>query len=116
MSKIVNLIFQSKGKKAKGGKGKKENAKEKEEEEVVEEIPVEPPKTEDTKQLEILEQMENGGPIEDIDLTTEDWVNVQPPDIPKRYDALRKYVIFCLIKLMNLAYFFFVSLIMIGKC
>ena len=36
--------------------------------------------------------MENGGPIEDIDLTTEDWINVQLPDMPKRYDALRRYV------------------------
>ncbi len=47
-----------------------------------------------SKQLELLEAMENGGPIDDIDLTTEDWINVQPPDMPKRYDALRRYVIF----------------------
>lgn len=91
---LLTFFFIIKGKKGKGGKGKKENVKEKEEEEVIEEIPVEPPKTENTKQLEILEQMENGGPIEDIDLTTEDWVNVQAPDMPKRYDALRKYVTF----------------------
>jgi len=40
----------------------------------------------------MLDAMENGGPIEDIDLTTEDWINVQPMDMPKRYEALRRYV------------------------
>ena len=79
------------GKAAKAG-GKKESTKEKEEEEIIEEAPPEPENNDSSKQLELLEAMENGGPIEDIDLTTEDWINVQLPDMPKRYDALRRYV------------------------
>jgi len=49
--------------------------------------------TQDAKQFEMLEALENGGPIEDIDLTTEDWISVQAADMPKRYEALRRYVI-----------------------
>jgi len=60
---------------------------------VIEELVPEPVQTQDAKQFEMLEALENGGPIEDIDLTTEDWINVQPPDMPKRYEALRRYVI-----------------------
>lgn len=47
---------------------------------------------EDEKQLKMLDDIENGADIEDIDLTTEDWVNVNPNEITKRYDMLRKYV------------------------
>ncbi len=36
--------------------------------------------------------MEHGGVIEDIDLTTDDWVNVNPLEIMKRYDMIRRYV------------------------
>ena len=60
---------------------------------MIEELPPEPAQTQDAKQFEMLEALENGGPIEDIDLTTEDWINVQAPDMPKRYEALRRYVI-----------------------
>lgn len=47
--------------------------------------------TENVKQFEMLDAMEDGGPIADIDLTTEDWINVQPMDMPKRYEVLRRY-------------------------
>ena len=48
---------------------------------------------ENEKQLKMLDNLENGGVIEDIDLTTDDWVNVNPTEITKRYDMLRRYVI-----------------------
>ena len=44
------------------------------------------------KQRKMIEEMENGGVIEDIDLTTDDWVNVNPLEIMKRYDMIRRYV------------------------
>ena len=91
MKTNVNCIEQAKKNAKKGGK-KESATKEKEEEEIVEELPLEPVVTENVKQFEMLDAMENGGPIEDIDLTTEDWINVQPMDMPKRYEALRRYV------------------------
>jgi len=42
--------------------------------------------------MKMIEEMETGGVIEEIDLTTEDWVNVNPMEIIKRYDMLRRYV------------------------
>lgn len=54
-------------------------------------MPPEPVVTENVKQFEMLDAMEDGGPIADIDLTTEDWINVQPMDMPKRYEVLRRY-------------------------
>lgn len=54
-------------------------------EEVIEE-------TENEKQLKMIEELGSGGLIQEIDLTTEDWVNVDPNDMPKRYEAVRKYV------------------------
>ncbi len=75
---------------AKGGKKGKEEVVE----EVVEEVPEE---TENEKQLKMIEDLESGGVIAEIDLTTEDWVNVDPNDLPKRYEAVRKYVCFLLI-------------------
>lgn len=47
---------------------------------------------ENEKQLKMIDDLENGGMIEDIDLTTDDWVNVNPTEITKRYDMLRRYV------------------------
>jgi hypothetical protein len=44
------------------------------------------------KQRKMIEEMEHGGVIEDIDLTTDDWVNVNPLEIMKRYDMIRRYV------------------------
>jgi hypothetical protein len=69
----------------KGKKGKAEEVVE----EVIEEVPEE---TENEKQLKMIEEMESGGVIQEIDLTTDDWVNVDPNDLPKRYEAIRKYV------------------------
>ena len=82
-----NLIFSIKPKKVKPTKGKK--GKEEVVEEVIEEVPEE---TENEKQLKMIEDLESGGVIAEIDLTTEDWVNVDPNDMPKRYEAVRKYV------------------------
>lgn len=48
---------------------------------------------ENAKQLKMIDELENGGAIEDIDLTTEDWVEPNPSDLSKRYDLLRRYVI-----------------------
>lgn len=48
---------------------------------------------EDEKQLKMLDDIENGADIEDIDLTTDDWISANPNDLTKRYDMLRKYVI-----------------------
>ncbi len=56
---------------------------------MIEEVPEE---TENEKQLKMIEEMESGGVIQEIDLTTDDWVNVDPNDLPKRYEAIRKYV------------------------
>lgn len=39
-----------------------------------------------------MEELEAGGEIEDLDLTSEEWVNVNPADITKRYEMLRRYV------------------------
>ena len=47
---------------------------------------------ENERKLKMLEEMEAGGVIEDIDLTTDDWVNVNPTEMAKRYDMLRRYV------------------------
>ena len=85
------MILKARKNAKKGGK-KESAAREKEEEEIVEELPPEPVQPESNKQFELLEAMENGGPIEDIDLTAEDWINVQAPDMPKQYEALRRYV------------------------
>ncbi len=52
---------------------------------------------ENERQMRLMQEMENGGEIEDIDLTTEDWVNVNPAEITKRYDMLIKYVSLSLI-------------------
>lgn len=40
----------------------------------------------------MIDEMEHGGVIEDIDLTTDDWVNVNFAEITKRYDMIRRYV------------------------
>lgn len=40
----------------------------------------------------MIEELDSGGVIQEIDLNTEDWANVDPNDLPKRYDAIRKYV------------------------
>lgn len=50
------------------------------------------------KQMKIIDDLENGAFVEEIDLTTDDWVNVNPTEIAKRYDMLRRYVYFILIK------------------
>lgn len=47
---------------------------------------------EDEQQLKMLDEIENGADIDDIDLNTDDWINVNPNEITKRYDMLRKYV------------------------
>lgn len=47
---------------------------------------------EDEKQLKMLDEIENGADIDDIDLNTNDWINVNPSEITKRYEMLRKYV------------------------
>lgn len=47
---------------------------------------------ENEKQLKMIDELENGGVVEEIDLTTEDWVNVNPIEITKRYDMIRRYV------------------------
>ena len=47
---------------------------------------------EQEKQLKMIDDMEHGGVIEDIDLTTDDWVNVNFAEITKRYDMIRRYV------------------------
>jgi predicted regulator of amino acid metabolism with ACT domain len=46
------------------------------------------------KQLKLIDELESGGSgmVEDIDLTTDDWVNVNPNEIAKRYDMIRRYV------------------------
>ena len=49
---------------------------------------------EQEKQLKMIDEMEHGGVIEDIDLTTDDWVNVNFAEITKRYDMIRRYVRF----------------------
>ncbi|CAF0706283.1 unnamed protein product [Brachionus calyciflorus] len=46
---------------------------------------------ENEKQLKMIDDLENGGDIEEIDLTTDDWVNVIPTEITKRYDMIRRY-------------------------
>ena len=47
---------------------------------------------ENEKQIKMMEEMENGGEIGELDLTSEDWVNVNPTEITKRYDMIRRYV------------------------
>ena len=46
------------------------------------------------KQMKLIDELESGGGgvVEDIDLTTDDWVNVNPSEMAKRYDMLRRYV------------------------
>ena len=44
------------------------------------------------QQKKMLDELEAGGFVEDIDLTTDDWVNVSPADYVTRYDMLRRYV------------------------
>ena len=98
-----------KAKKTKNKKAKNKS-KDKEAEEAVEkEAEVQDNGEEEAeKQRKMIEDLENGGAIEDIDLTTEDWVNVNPLEIMKRYDMLRRYVrIKKSVWLTFLAYFFF---------
>ena len=84
------------GKNAKGGKGKGSKGREKSMELVSSSANLEEENldtdAENEKQMRMIEDLENGGTIEEIDLTTDDWVNVAPSDIVKRYDALRRYV------------------------
>lgn len=44
--------------------------------------------------MKLIDELESGGSgmVEDIDLTTDDWVNVNPNEIAKRYDMIRRYV------------------------
>lgn len=55
------------------------------------------------KQLKLIDELESGGGgvVEDIDLTTDDWVNVNPSEIAKRYDMIRRYVILIFCKKKN---------------
>lgn len=46
---------------------------------------------ENERKLKMLEEMESGAAVEDIDLTTDDWINVNPSEMAKRYDMLRRY-------------------------
>jgi hypothetical protein len=52
--------------------------------------------TEHEKKIKMLEELESSssvaGEIEELDLTTDDWVNVHPTEITKRYEMLRRYV------------------------
>ena len=80
-------------KNAKGGKGKSSAGKDTAElEENLAANDALDTDAENEKQMKMIEDLENGGQIEDIDLNTDDWVNVNPSDIVKRYDALRRYV------------------------
>ena len=82
-----------KGGKAKAGKGKASKGKDKQDEVVEEEVVEEKVEDSGDQQLKMIDELEAGGKIEEIDLTTDDWVNVNALEMPKRYDMLRRYVI-----------------------
>ena len=42
--------------------------------------------------MKMIEELEAGGEIEDIDLTAEEWAQVNPAEIAKRYEMIRRYV------------------------
>ncbi len=91
-----------KGKKGRGGKGsgaKGQKVKEKLDEiaelaELAEKEEAPPEDPDNEKQMKMIEELEAGGEIEDIDLTAEEWVNVNPAEIAKRYEMIRRYVSF----------------------
>jgi hypothetical protein len=47
----------------------------------------------------MIEELEAGGEIEDIDLTAEEWAQVNPAEIAKRYEMIRRYANFKLNKM-----------------
>jgi hypothetical protein len=47
--------------------------------------------TELEKQMKMIEELDPGNEIEDIDLTAEEWAHVNPAEIVKRYETIRRY-------------------------